>query len=158
MTERASTRVSKTIEAPRATLFRACLDPVALAAWRVPDNMESQVHAFDARKGGTFRISLTYKDPQLSPGGKTSEATDTFQGRFVELVENEKIVEAVRFESPDQAFGGEMKVTTSFTDTDQGTEVTILCEGIPPGVRPEDNEAGTEQSLQKLAAVVQPSS
>jgi uncharacterized protein YndB with AHSA1/START domain len=120
--------------------------------------MESQVHAFDAREGGTFRISLTYKDPQLSPGGKTSEATDTFQGRFVELVENEKIVEAVQFESPDQAFGGEMKVTTSFTDTDQGTEVTILCEGIPPGVRPEDNEAGTEQSLQKLAAVVQPSS
>jgi hypothetical protein len=44
---------------------------------------------------GRFRISLTYRDPARSPGGKTSRDTDTFQGRFIELVPDEKIVEAI---------------------------------------------------------------
>jgi hypothetical protein len=47
-----------------------------------------------------------------------------------------------------------MKMTTSFTDTDEGTEITVLCEDIPAGVRPEDNEVGTEQALQKLATLI----
>lgn len=151
---RASTRVSKTIKAPRAAIYQACLDPDALAVWRVPDNMNGHVHVFDAREGGTFRMSLTYKDPEQSPGGKTSEGTDTFQGRFIELVPYEKIVEVIEFESQDPRFAGEMKMTTSFTDTDEGTEITVLCEDIPAGIRPEDNEVGTEQALQKLATLV----
>ena len=151
---RTSTRVSKTIKAPRTAVYQACLDPDALASWRVPDNMTGHMHVFDAREGGTFRMSLTYKDPQQSPGGKTTEGTDTFQGRFAELVPNEKIVEVIEFESQDPRFAGEMKMTTSFTDTDEGTEITVLCEGIPAGVRPEDNEVGTKQALQKLATLI----
>jgi uncharacterized protein YndB with AHSA1/START domain len=152
---RASTQVSKIIKAPRKAVYQACLDPDALAWWRVPDNMKGHVHVFDAREGGTYRMSLTYQDPKHSPGGKTSEDTDTFQGRFVELVPYEKIVEVIRFESRDPRFAGEMKITTSFTDTDEGTEVTVLCQGIPAGIRPEDNEIGTKQSLQKLAALIE---
>ena len=98
------------IKAPRHAVYRACLDPDALARWRVPDNMTARVHVFDAREGGGYRMSLTYRDPQQSPGGKTSEDTDTFQGRFVELVPDEKIVEAIEFESRDTGFAGEMKV------------------------------------------------
>jgi uncharacterized protein YndB with AHSA1/START domain len=151
-TERASTRVSRIIRAPRPAIYQACLDPGALAQWRVPDNMTAQVHAFDAREGGTFRMSLTYRDPPQSAGGKTVPGTDTFQGRFAELVPDEKIVEVIEFESQDPRYAGEMTMTTSFTDTSDGTEVTVLCADIPAGVRPEDNAAGTRQALRKLAA------
>src|SRR5713226_3955539 len=140
---RASTTVSKIIRAPRDAVYKACLDPGALARWRVPDNMTARVHAFEAREGGTYRMSLTYRDPQQSPGGKTSEDTDTFQGRFVELVPDEKIVEAIEFESQAPGFAGEMKMTTRLADADGGgTDVTILCEDLPIGIRPEDNETG----------------
>jgi uncharacterized protein YndB with AHSA1/START domain len=159
MTERSarprSTRVSRIIKAPRQAVYRACLDPDAVATWRVPDNMVGQMHVFEAREGGTFRMSLTYRDPKQSPGGKTSEDTDTFQGRFVELVSGEKIVEAIVFESPDPGFAGEMKITTRLADTDAGTEIAILCEDIPPGIRLEDNETGSRQSLRKLAALIE---
>jgi uncharacterized protein YndB with AHSA1/START domain len=152
---RASTNVSRIIKAPRRAVYKAFLDPDALAKWRVPDNMTARVHAFEAREGGIYRISLTYRDPKQSPGGKTSEDTDTFQGRFVELVPDEKIVEAIEFESHDPGFAGEMKMTTRLADADGGTEVTILCENLPAGVRPEDNETGTRQSLRKLAALLE---
>jgi uncharacterized protein YndB with AHSA1/START domain len=152
---RARTMVSRIIKAPRKAVYKACLDPGALAKWRVPDNMTAQVHVFEAREGGTYRMSLTYRDPHQSPGGKTSEDTDTFQGRFVELVPDEKIVEAIEFESRDSGFAGEMKMTTRLSDTKDGTEVTILCKGLPSGIRPEDNETGTRQSLHKLAALLE---
>ncbi len=152
---RASTRVSRIIKAPRRAVYKACLDPDAVASWRVPDNMTAHVHVFDPREGGTYRMSLTYRDPKQSPGGKTSEDTDTFQGRFVELVPDEKIVEAIEFDSRDPAFAGEMKMTTRLVDADGGTEITILCQDLPPGIRPEDNEEGTRQALQKLAALLE---
>lgn len=152
---RASTRVSRVIKAPRKAAYQACLDPDALSSWRVPDNMKGHVHVFEAREGGRYRMTLTYQNPKHSPGGKTSENTDTFQGRFVELVPYEKIVEVVEFESRDPRFAGEMKITTSFADTEGGTEVTILCQDLPKGVRPEDNELGCKESLQKLAALLE---
>jgi uncharacterized protein YndB with AHSA1/START domain len=153
--KRASTQVSKVIKAPRTAIYRACLDPNALAVWRVPDNMEGHVEAFDAHEGGRFRMSLTYKDPVQSPSGKTSEGRDTFQGRFIELIPDERIVEVVEFESPDPSFAGEMKITTTLTDIDEGTVITVLCEDIPAGVRAEENELGTEQALQKLARLLE---
>jgi uncharacterized protein YndB with AHSA1/START domain len=151
---RATTKVSRIIKAPRRAVYGACLDPVALAAWRVPDNMKAEVHVFDAHEGGTYRMSLTYRDPRQSPGGKTSEDTDTFRGRFVELVPDEKIVEAIAFDTRDPGFAGEMKMTTLLADADGGTEVTMLCQDLPPGIRPEDNEEGTRQALHKLAALL----
>ena len=105
--------------------------------------MTARVHVFDAHEGGTYRMSLTYKDPTQSPGGKTSEDTDTFQGRFVELVarrEDRRSDRVRRRATP--AFAGEMKMTTRLADADGGTEVTILCQGLPAGIRPEDNEDG----------------
>ncbi len=127
----------------------------AVAAWLSPDNMKGQMHAFDAREGGRFRMSLTYLDPEHSLGGKTTEDTDTFQGRFVELVPYEKIVEVVEFESEDPAFAGEMRMAVSLADADGGTEITILCEGIPIGIRPADNELGCKESLEKLATLLE---
>lgn len=151
----ASTQVSRIVKAPRHAAYRACLDPEAVAAWLAPDGMKGHVHVFDAREGGTFRMSLTYQNPQHSPSGKTSTDTDTFHGRFVELVPDERIVEVIEFESADATFAGEMKLTTSFADTDEGTEITLLCQDIPAGIRPEDNEMGCRSSLQNLAVLIE---
>ena len=71
------------------------------------------------------------------------------------MVPYEKIVEAIEFESHDPRFAGEMTITTSFADTDEGTEITVLCEDIPAGIRPEDNEMGCKSSLQNLASLIE---
>jgi uncharacterized protein YndB with AHSA1/START domain len=62
-TAHGASRVSRTIAAPRDVVYRACLDPEALAAWRAPDNMSGHMHAFEPRPGGGYRMSLTYHDP-----------------------------------------------------------------------------------------------
>jgi uncharacterized protein YndB with AHSA1/START domain len=151
----ASMQVSKIIKAPRHAVYQACLDPDALEKWRVPDTMKGRMHVFEAREGGRYRMSLIYQDPAHSLGGKSSEDTDTFEGRFIELVLNQKIVEIVAFESRDPKFAGEMKITTSLRDTEEGTEITLLFQDVPAGVRLEDNETGTRQSLRKLAALLE---
>jgi uncharacterized protein YndB with AHSA1/START domain len=150
-----TTRVSRIIKAPRHKIYQAFLDPQAVAAWLAPDTMRGQVHTFDPREGGQFRISLAYQHPADAQRGKTSENVDTFHGRFVELVPNEKIVEAIEFETQDPAFGGEMTMTVKLRDVDGGTEVSLLYENVPRGIRPEDNKAGSRQSLNKLAAYVE---
>ena len=48
-----------------------------------------------------------------------------------------------------------MRMTVSLADANGGTEITILCEDIPKGIRPEDNELGCKESLQKLAAFLE---
>jgi uncharacterized protein YndB with AHSA1/START domain len=137
----ASTKVSRIVKAPREAVYRACIDPHAVAVWRVPQNMKGHVHVFDACEGGRFRVSLTYKNPELSPGGKTSDDTDTFHGKFVELAPYEKIVEVVEFESADPRFAGEMKITTSFADTGEGTEITVLCQTYQPAFGPKTTKS-----------------
>ena len=150
-----STRVSRIIKAPREVVYQAFLEPDAVASWLPPDGMRGHIHAFDPRAGGRFRMSLTYLDRLDSPRGKTSEDTDTFEGRFVELLPYEKIVWVVEFESPQPDFAGEMKITWSLADAGGGTEVTALSEDIPEGIRLEDNETGSRSSLRKLAAFIE---
>jgi len=150
-----ATRVSRIIRASRKAIYQAFVDPGALASWRAPDNMKARIHEFDPREGGTYRMSLTYVDPNDSSQGKTTEDTDTFQGQFLHLIPDEKIVELIIFESSDPNFASEMKMTTTLADTPDGTEVTILCENIPSGIRPEDNELGCRLSLKNLAHLVE---
>lgn len=136
-------------------MYQAFVDPEAVATWLAPDTMQSHVHSFDAREGGTFRISLTYQNPDDFQRGKTSDSTDTYHGRFVKLIPYEKIVEAIEFESQDPAFAGEMIMTVTFADVDSGRAVSLRYENVPAGIRPEDNEAGSRSSLQKLAALIE---
>jgi uncharacterized protein YndB with AHSA1/START domain len=130
------------------------LDPDAVARWKVPDGMRSEIHVFEPRQGGTFRVSLTYDAPDAT--GKTAGRTDTCRGRFLRLVPDELLVEAVEFETDDAELRGEMKITTTLADAGAGTDVTMLHEGLPPGVPPEDNETGTAMALAKLAALLEP--
>jgi uncharacterized protein YndB with AHSA1/START domain len=151
----ASTRTSRVIKAPREALYRAFTDPKALAVWLSPEGMTGKVHEFDGRVGGGYRMSLFYPSSEQVYRGKTSERDDRFTPRFVELTPPTRIVEAITFDSTDPAFAGEMTMVVIFEDRDGGTEVTILFEHIPPGIRPEDNEAGTRSSLAKLACYIE---
>jgi len=99
MTDPQITVVSRVVKAPPEAAYRAFLDQDALVAWLPPGTMQGVVHAFDAREGGTFRISLVYPEDEDSPRGKSSARTDTVGGRFVELVPHERIVWATQFES-----------------------------------------------------------
>jgi uncharacterized protein YndB with AHSA1/START domain len=148
-----ATRTTRQVNAPRAPVYAALLEANAVATWMVPSGMTSEVHAFDAREGGTFRISLTYDAP--TGRGKTTAQTDTFHGRFVELVPNERVIELVEFETADPALRGEMTISIALADSDGGTEVLALHEGLPPGLSTADNEGGWRSSLAKLAALVE---
>jgi uncharacterized protein YndB with AHSA1/START domain len=119
----------------------------------VPSGMTSHVHAFDPREGGSFRISLTYDAPTGT--GKTTAQADTYHGRFVQLVPNEKVVEVVEFETADPALQGEMTITIALVDAHDGTDLLAVHDGLPRGVPTEDNEAGWRSSLAKLAALVE---
>lgn len=148
-----STRISCHVNAPRANVYRALLDAHVVAMWMVPTGMTSHVHAFDAREGGSFRISLTYDAPTGT--GKTTAHTDTYHGRFVKLVKNEQVVEVVEFETTDPALRGEMTITFSLADADGGTDILAVHDGLPRGLPTADNEAGWRSSLAKLAALVE---
>jgi uncharacterized protein YndB with AHSA1/START domain len=148
-----STRISRHVNAPRARVYSALIDPKAIATWKVPIGMTSRVHAFDAREGGSFRISLTYDEPTGT--GKTTAHTDTYHGRFVKLVTNEQVVEAVEFETTDPALRGEMTITISLADADGGTDVLAVHDGLPRGLSTADNEVGWREALAKLAALVE---
>jgi uncharacterized protein YndB with AHSA1/START domain len=150
-----ATEVRRRVRASRSEVYRALVDPDAIARWRVPTGMSSQVHEFDAREGGAFRVSLTYEAPDRV--GKSSAHTDTYHGRFVTLVPDELVVEVIEFESDDPALRGMMTMTTTLTEVDGGTEVRIVHEGIPEAVSPEDNETGTRSALANLAALVESS-
>jgi uncharacterized protein YndB with AHSA1/START domain len=149
----ATTRLTKHIRAPRALVYQALLDPEAVRQWMVPDSMTSYVHAFDAREGGTFRISLTYGMPTTA--GKTASQTDTFHGRFVRLVPDTEVVQAVEFETEDAAIQGEMTITYTLAEAGDGTDLTGVHENLPSGVSPADNELGWSMSLDKLAGLVE---
>jgi uncharacterized protein YndB with AHSA1/START domain len=149
-----STRVTCHIRAPRAAVYRALLDARAVAKWKVPDGMRCEVHAFDAREGGSLRISLTYDQPTAR--GKTSAHTDTYHGRFERLVPNEEIVEVDEFETTDPALRGEMRITITLADgAGGGTDLLALHEGLPDSVSAADNETGWRMALAKLAALVE---
>jgi uncharacterized protein YndB with AHSA1/START domain len=148
-----STRISRRMNAPRAIIYRALIDPRAVATWKVPTGMTSHVHEFDAREGGSFRISLTYDAPTGT--GKTTAHTDTYHGRFVKLVPNEQVVEVVEFETTDPALRGEMTITITLADRDGGTDILAVHDGLPSGVSTADNEAGWREALDKLATLVE---
>ncbi|MGW2312071.1 SRPBCC family protein [Actinomadura luteofluorescens] len=148
-----STRVSRHVKARPSDVYRALVDADAIMKWRVPDGMTSEVHEFDGREGGAFRISLTYDAPTAA--GKSSAHTDTYHGRFVELVPGERVVEVFEFETADPALQGEMTMTTTLTEVDGGTEVLIVHEGMPDTVPAADNETGTRMALDNLARLVE---
>jgi uncharacterized protein YndB with AHSA1/START domain len=145
------TRTSRIIKAAPETLYQAFMDPAALIAWLPPGEMTGRIHEFDAGVGGGYRMSLFYPPNERFLRGKTSDREDMVNVRFVELKLARRIVEAVSFVTTDPALSGEMTIVVTFEEVPGGTDVTFLCENLPPAVRAEDNEAGSRLSLEQLA-------
>ncbi|MDF0490162.1 SRPBCC domain-containing protein [Sphingomonas sp. H39-1-10] len=140
------------IATPRA-IFRAFVDPEVLVKWRAPTGMEAELLAFDPRLGGGYTMALRYLDAKGS--GKSTADTNIVVARFVELEAEERIVEAISFESAEPAFGGTMRLTTTMKPVTGGTKVTFLAEEVPPGINDSDHVAGMESVLKNLANLLE---
>jgi uncharacterized protein YndB with AHSA1/START domain len=147
----ASTRTSRIIPARPEAVYAAFVDPSALVDWLPPATMTGRIHAFDARVGGGYRMSLYYPPEERTFRGKTADREDMVDVRFVELTPPRRIVETFSFVTTDPALLGEMTLTVTFDEVRGGTNVTLLFERLPPGVRAEDNEEGSRLSLEQLA-------
>ena len=145
------TGASRTIEASPEAVYAAFMDPAALVEWLPPGRMTGRIHAFDGRVGGGYEMSLFYPGDEQVHRGKTADQEDRVLVRFTDLEPGRRIVEAIRFSTADPGLMGEMTLTVSFEPVPGGTRITMDFRDLPPGLRPEDNAAGTELSLDQLA-------
>jgi uncharacterized protein YndB with AHSA1/START domain len=152
---RNSTSTTRIIRATPQVVYDAFVDPEVLLSWLPPAEMTARLHSFDARVGGGYEMSLYYSPNERRFRGKTAEREDRVAVRFVELTPPQRIVERVRFVTDDPAFGGEMTLTVTIEDRGRGSIVTLAFDGLPPGLRPEDNDAGARASLEQLARRVE---
>ena len=145
---------SRLIAAPPAHVYAAFVDPGALVAWLPPDGMSGRFERFDARPGGSYRLVLTYADASEATGKATADS-DIVEARFVDVVPDERVVQAVDFVSDDPAFAGTMTMTWSVTAVDDGSRVEFRADDVPDGISAEDHAAGLTSSLANLAAYVE---
>ena len=150
-----STKNIKHIKAPVTVVYNAFSSAEALEQWLAPDGMTGKIHSFDFSTGGGYEMSLYYAEEETGFSGKTSDHEDRFTARFLEIIPNQKIIQVTVFDSEDESFTGEMKMTVYFEPKEEDTLITMLFDDIPLGIKPEDNEEGTRQSLDKLANYVE---
>ena len=125
-------RLHRVLRASPERVYRAFLDPDAMAKWSPPHGFTGRVHHIDARVGGEYRMSFT----NFSTGKSHS-----FGGRYTELVPHTSIKYTDRFEDPN--LPGEIQVTISLRAVSCGTEVVIVQEGHARRWRREDEEHGS---------------
>ena len=148
-TDGRSMTASRVIDAPPHRVYDAFLDPTDLAQWLPPTGFSAEVHHLEPEVGGTFRITFTGETEAFAEYGHT------FGGTYRELVPGERIVHTDEFETDDPAMAGEMTVTITFEEVPEGTEVTVRQEGIPEAIPPSDANEGWNDSLSKLAGIVE---
>jgi uncharacterized protein YndB with AHSA1/START domain len=112
--------------------------------------MSGRFERFDARPGGSYRLVLTYADASSAPGKATADS-DIVEARFVDVVPNVRVVQAVDFVSDDSANAGTMTMTWEVTPVDGGTLVDFRADDVPPGISADDHAAGLNSSLSNLA-------
>lgn len=135
----------RVLTAPPEKVFRAFTDPLAIAAWLPPYGFLCTVHQMDAKVGGTFKMSFT----NFSTGHSHS-----FGGSYVEVKPGELLKYTDKFDDPNMP--GEMPTTVWFKKVSVGTEITVLQENIPAAIPAEMCYLGWQESLEKLAKLVQP--
>lgn len=146
-----STRAARVIRATPEQIYEAFMDPAILVAWLPPGDMTGKIHKFEGRVGGGYEMSLFYPAMDGPAHGKTADNEDRVSVRFIELAPPRRIVEIVTFHTDDASLKGEMTIEIGMEQVAGGTDVSFVCTDLPTGLRPEDNEAGSRQSLEKLA-------
>jgi uncharacterized protein YndB with AHSA1/START domain len=126
-------------------IYRAFLDPDAMAKWLPPNGFTCRVHHMQAKVGGSYKMSFT---------NFTTEKTMSFGGEYRELVENERLRYTDNFDDPN--LPGEIQVTVILKKVSLGTEMTIVQEGLPTVIPLEACYVGWQQSLNNLAKLVEP--
>lgn len=142
---------SRTVTAPPNRIYAALVDPEAMLQWLPPSGMTGRFEHFEASVGGGYRMVLTYADAAGSAGKATADS-DVVAVRFVELVPDVRVVQAVEFDSEDPAVAGTMTMTWELIPTGAGTRVEICAEDVPDGISAEDHAVGLASSLANLAA------
>lgn len=137
-------RFQRVFRAPAERIFRAFIDPDAMAKWLPPHGFTGRVHEMDARLGGSYRMSFT----NLSNGQSHS-----FGGHFLEFLPSECLSHTDSFDDP--GLPGQMVTRITFKPVLVGTEVNIEQAGIPDAIPPEACILGWQESLQLLALLVE---
>jgi uncharacterized protein YndB with AHSA1/START domain len=131
-------------------VFSALTDRQALEAWLPPSGMIGRFEHFDFRRGGSYRLALTYADADGARGKSTAD-TDVVEARLVDIVENERVVQEVDFVSDQPGYAGTMIMTWATTSVASGTNVEIRADDVPDGISEEDHAVGMTSSLANLA-------
>ncbi len=126
-------------------VYRAFIEPDAMAKWIPPNGFACTVHHMDPKVGGTFRMSFR---------NFTTGDSHSFGGEYLELVPNERLRYIDKFDDPN--LPGEMQVTVTVKKVAMGTEVNIVQEGIPEVIPVEACYLGWQESLRNLARLVEP--
>jgi uncharacterized protein YndB with AHSA1/START domain len=137
-------RLHRVLHSKAERVYRAFLDPEAMAKWLPPNGFTGKVHQIDAKVGGTYKMSFT----NFSTGHSHS-----FGGKFLELVPNERIRHTDRFDDPNMS--GEMITTVSIKSVSVGVELNVTQEGIPDVIPTEGCYLGWQESLTLLAKLVE---
>ena len=138
-------RLHRVLRAPADRVYRAFLDPEAMAKWLPPHGFTGKVHQIDARVGGGYRMSFT----NFGTG-----ATHAFGGTYVELTPHVRIRYTDRFDDPN--LPGDMHVTVELRTVSCGTELNVVQENIPAAIPVEMCYLGWQDSLALLAKLVEP--
>ncbi len=138
-------RLHRVLTAKPEKVYRAFLEPDAVAKWIPPDGYLCTVHHMDVKVGGTFKMSFR---------NFTTGKGDSFGGKYLELTPHTRIRYTDTFDNPD--LPGEMQVTIDLKPVACGTEITIVQEGVPEVIPVEFCYVGWQQSLANLAKVVEP--
>lgn len=138
-------QLHQVLRAPPERVYRAFLDPDAMAKWSPPYGFTCKVHHLDARVGGTFRMSFT---------NFTTGNGHSFGGEYLELVPNERIRYTDQFDDPN--LPGVLMVTVILNKVSCGTEIRITQEGIPEVIPVEMCYLGWQESMAQLAKLVEP--
>ena len=126
-------------------IYRAFVEPDALAKWLPPNGFTCTVHHLEAKVGGSFRMSFR---------NFTTGDGHSFGGRYLDLVPGELVRYTDRFEDPN--LPGEIRVTVTLRRATLGTEVSIVQEGLPDAIPVEACYLGWQESLRNLSRLVEP--